>query len=351
MTGLLGSAFRVRRRGPSWEGKPGSRNSGLGTRDSAARILCLFFFFLAADASGGRSAGSSALIIGKLPVGSRAIALSGAYAAIANGPDAVYWNPAGLAGVGRTRMEGLHVEQGEQIRLENLLVARQMAEGATLGLGASYLNQPPLVETLEDSSGNFAGTGGTFAAYGFKGAVGYGQDLSRLAPVPLLGVLWSRGSVGAALTMLGEGIADTRAFSTSLDLGYLYEDANAGRSVGVVVRQLGMKVHGSPLPVTAEVGVGQMMRSLLVTFDVLTAVDDALRFRGGVEWRISTVTGGVSLRAGLQHSLSSYLSAPFSAGLGYDVGMEGGFDFSLDYAFVPVADFDDMHAISIQIGL
>ena len=336
------SEFRVLRRN--------SQNSERITQNSVATIL-LCVLLVGSNASGGRSAGSSALIIGKLPVGSRAISLSGAYAAVARGPDSVYWNPAALAQIGRTRLEGMHIEQGEQIRMENVLVAHPLAQGSTLGVGASYLNQPPIVETLEDSSGNYAGTGEPFDVYELKAAVGYGQDLSGLAPVPLLGALWEKGAVGATLTMLGEGIGDTRSFSTAIDAGYLYDDVNAGRSVGVVVRQLGMQVHGSPLPVTAEVGFSQLMRSWLVAFDVVTAADDALRFRGGVEYRLQTRTGAVSLRVGGQYSLSSALSAPISTGIGYDVGMASGFDFSLDYAFVPVQDFEDMHAISIQIGL
>ena len=45
------------------------------------------------------------------------------YTAISGEPSAVDWNPAGLAGVDRLRVEALHVEQGEQIRMENVLAA------------------------------------------------------------------------------------------------------------------------------------------------------------------------------------------------------------------------------------
>lgn len=324
-------------------------------RSSLARFLVLLLLLAVAilpvRSDAGRSAGAAALIIGKLPVGTRAIALGGAYAAVAEGPATVHWNPAGLAAIGRTKVEGLHVEQGEEIRIEGLLIAQPMARGATLGVGIGYLSQPPIVGTLEDGSGNYAGISGEFSAYEFKGVVGYGQDLSRLAPVSSLGVLWERGAIGASLSMLGESIAGTRSFSTAIDLGYLYADGNAGRTVGLVVRNLGMQVRGAPLPVIAEAGVAQVTGNWLIAFDLLTASDDALRFRGGVEWTFPTATGGVSLRAGFQHSLSSSLSAPFSGGLGYEVALPGKLEIALDYAFVPVTDFSDMHAISIRVGL
>ena len=92
----------------------------------------------------------------------------------------MYWNPAGLARIGRTRVEALHVEQGQQIRMENILVAQPMLYGGTLGLAGSFLSQPPLELTREDAAGNFVETQETFSAYEFKGAAGYGQDLARL---------------------------------------------------------------------------------------------------------------------------------------------------------------------------
>lgn len=302
-------------------------------------------------AHAGRAAGASALIIGKLPVGTRAIALAGAYTAIAGEPSAVEWNPAGLAKVERPRFEALHVEQGEQIRMENLLVALPQMFGGTVGISASFLNQPPLTTALENAAGDFAGTGGTFDAWEYKAVAGYGQALSRLGSVSILGSLWSRGSAGAAVSLLGQRIGTSSDVAASVDAGYLYEDDNEGRSVGVVIRQIGAPVDSRPLPVTGQAGVGQLIGDVLVSADVLTATDDALRVRAGVEWTYATEGGGVTLRAGAQHSLSSALISRLAAGLAYRFQLAGDLDFTVEYAYAPVAGFEDLHAVSVRVGL
>lgn len=302
-------------------------------------------------AHAARSAGASALIIGKLPVGTRAIALAGAYTAISGEPSAVDWNPAGLAGVDRLRVEALHVEQGEQIRMENVLVAMPQLFGGTAGFSASFLNQPPLTEFKENAAGEYAGQGATFDAWQYKAAAGYGQALARLGRLELFGALWARGSAGAAVNVLGQRIGDRSDLAASVDVGYLYEDPNEGRSVGLVVRQVGAPVDERPLPVTAQLGWGQLIGDVQLTADVLTASDDALRVRAGVEWTYATAGGGITLRGGLQHSLSSTLISRLAAGLAYRFQILDHMDFTVEYAFAPVTGFEDMHAVSVRIGL
>lgn len=298
-----------------------------------------------------RSAGSSALIIGKLPIGSRAIALSGAYAAAAQEPAAVYWNAAGLARIERPRLEVLHIEHGEEIRTENLLYAQPVLNGGTAAASISFLSLPPIQETLEDESGEYLGEGEISNAYQFKAAGGYGQDLGRLAEMPWLGRIWENGLIGAAVTILGESVGDYGNYSASFDLGYIYEDANEGRSVGLTVRQLGFPASGSPLPITFQGGVVQVLGDLSIMADLLTASDDAFRIRGAVEWSRRVEGSRLKLRFGAQHSFSSSLLAPYAGGLSYEFVLPGTMDLELEYAYAPVEGFQPMHALSLNLGL
>lgn len=298
-----------------------------------------------------RSAGSSALIIGKLPIGSRAIALSGAYAAAAQEPAAVYWNAAGLARIDRPRLEVLHIEHGEQIRTENLLYAQPVLDGGTGAASVSFLSLPPIQETIEDASGEYLGEGEISNAFQFKAAGGYGQDLGRLVEIPWLGRVWENGLVGAAVTVLGESIGDYGNYSASFDLGYIYEDANEGRSVGLAVRQLGFPASGSPLPITFQGGVVQVLGDLSIMVDFLTASDDAFRIRGAVEWSRRAEGSRLKLRFGAQHSFSSSLLAPYAGGLSYEFVLPGSMDLELEYAYAPVEGFQPLHALSLNLGL
>ncbi len=296
-----------------------------------------------------RSGGSTSLIIGKLPVGARATALGGAYSALPGEPAAVWWNPAGLAAIGRMSLEALHVEQGESIRMENLLYAQPMVAGGTLGVGASFLGQPPIEEVIEDASGNPVRTGRQLTVYQFKAAAGYGQALDKLGA--LNSPLWERGSIGAAVTVLGERLGDITGTSVSADAGYLYDDPVAARSAALVVRQIGVPVHGRPVPVNAEASVAQLFQTFLWTFAAQTGADDTLRLRAGVEWTTPVTAGAVSLRAGAQHSFSTVLLARVSAGLGFRFALPGNLEFAVEYAFLPVREFDDLHALSVHLGL
>jgi hypothetical protein len=301
----------------------------------------------------GRSAGSASLIIGKLAVGTRATALGGAYTAMADDPSAIWWNPACLARINSIKAGVSHVEQGEDVKMENALFAWPVVSGGSLGIGASYLGMPPIREELEDPlTGNYLGTGGEMTAYQWKGAAGFGQFLSRWGEVPLLGPLWERGAIGASVAVLGEQIGSAGSYSVGVDVGYLYDDPASGRRFGLVARDLGAPTRGAPLPVTGQAGVAQDIDDWSLSVDVLTATDDSYRLRGGAEWTYKGTTGGaVSLRLGAQHSFSSHLNAWLSMGLGYRLTLPGSFEASIDYSYVPVDSFEDLHAIAIEVAL
>ena len=318
-----------------------------------APLACLLLWLSAGAAMGaGRSAGSAALIIGKLPVGTRAMALGGAYTAMADDPSAVWWNPACLARINGTMAGVNHVEQGQDVRMENALFAWPVVSGGSLGLGASYLGMPPIQAQLEDPlTGKYLGPGPMVSIYQWKGAAGFGQYLSRWGDLPLLGPLWSRGAFGASVAVLGEQVGKEGSYSVSIDVGYLYDDPALGRRFGLVARELGAPSRGAPLPVTGQMGVAQELGSWTISADVLTATDDSYRVRGGVEWTYEGKGGVASLRVGAQHSFSSHINSWLSMGLGYTLTLPGSMEASIDYSFLPVDMFEDMHAVSIEVAL
>lgn len=297
----------------------------------------------------GRSAGAAALIIGKLPVGTRAIALSGAYTALADDASAVWWNPACLARVNKPGMGLIHVEEGQDVRMEGVLFALPVIAGGTAAAGAGYLGMPPIVETMETPQGFYKGEGKTFDAWEFKGALGYGQYLNRWGQLPLLDPLWERGAVGVNVAVLGERVGGESYYSVSTDAGYLYDDPANGRRLGLVLRSLGMPADGAPLPVTGQAGVAQEWGAWNITGDILTATDDSYRVRGGLECNYDAGDSQVILRGGAQHSFSTHLNAWWSLGLGYRFKLPGEFEFSVDYAFVPVAMFNALNAVSVEV--
>lgn len=88
----------------------------------------------AADAVGAFAASKSG-------VGARALAMGGAFVAIANNATAMHWNPAGLAQVNDTRLTGMTTDlSGSGWITHNVLAATTMFSNIGIGLGWDSVN-------------------------------------------------------------------------------------------------------------------------------------------------------------------------------------------------------------------
>jgi len=80
--------------------------------------------------------GTGAFAASKDGVGARALAMGGAFVAIANNATAMHWNPAGLAQVNDTRLTGMTTDlSGSGWITHNLLAATTMFSNIGIGLG------------------------------------------------------------------------------------------------------------------------------------------------------------------------------------------------------------------------
>src|SRR5262245_3075460 len=125
------------------------------------RHLTIRTLFLLAVLLGARTLPASADPPGfaflEVPSGARAAALGGAYAALGEGVEAMFWNPAGLAAVEKIEVGGTHTEYLQSLRHEGFAGAAKLWGG---GLGASVraLYTEPIAQ--RDDLGNEIGTFG-----------------------------------------------------------------------------------------------------------------------------------------------------------------------------------------------
>ncbi len=100
-------------------------------------------------------------------------ALGGAFASRADGVEATFWNPAGLAATTRLEIVGSHFEFFQQLRHEQFAFARPLwGGGASLGLRAMY--SEPITE--RDDIGNVIGT---FGGHDLEFSLAYGRTVGR----------------------------------------------------------------------------------------------------------------------------------------------------------------------------
>jgi hypothetical protein len=89
-----------------------------------------------------------------LPVGAKAVSLGRAMTSVA-GAEGAFWNPAGLAGAGRSQVV---LFRGDQIAGTATALSLLLARPAVGTVGASYLLLDVGDQDLTDPSGNFLGT-------------------------------------------------------------------------------------------------------------------------------------------------------------------------------------------------
>ena len=278
-----------------------------------------------------------------LPAGARIAALGGAGATLADGPAALFWNPAGLApeeAAAGSRGKAVfdHHESIQKFRQELVgAVLQHGGDGMGVGLNAHY------TEAIEerDPLGNLLGTFGATDL-----AVAFG--LAKTAAPGL--------RLGGALQWAHEVLGGSGASAFGISAGGMYAvPGTKGLTLGASVRNLGKSPafkadDGSdgekvPQPLTLQAGAayGKTTGSIrwLAAADLVKLKGDSAEGRLGLE--VSPIAN-LALRAGWMLGQDA---ANLTAGAGIAVGR-----FDIDYAFVPYHDdLGSSHRIALGARL
>lgn len=271
----------------------------------------------------------------EVPAGARAAGMGGAYASVARGVEAAFWNPAGLEDVRQTQVVGAHTESFQSLRHDQFALAGQRFGG---GIAASVraLYSEPIEE--RDELGNLIGT---FGAHDLEFALGYGW---RASP----GV-----TLGATAALVRERIASESAGTWDVGFGTAWEPAGVPRlRLAASAQNLGPAAHytiddvpGRPVGLPAALQAGGAYGLPVATgFDLTAALETRVtRGRPPLVMLGGEVDSpaGAALRLGLRIGDAT---AGFSAGAGYAMKQ-----FRVDYAFVPSRlDLEDTHRFAFS---
>jgi hypothetical protein len=275
----------------------------------------------------------------EIPAGARASALGGAFASLAQGVEAAFWNPAGLEGVKGIQITGTHAEYLQSLRLEQFAVAgRSFGGGLAASLRALYSD--PI--EARNENGDLTGS---FGYHDLEFALAYGRSVA-----PGL-------SVGGTVQALRERLDDAAATAYAAGFGAVWAPVRvSGLRLGLSAHNLGKAaryrfdgVQGEPMALPAAVQAGGSWERGLARSAVLRTALEGRFTRGrnsigmvGVE--VATTggangAGAAALRGGLRvnDDASSY-----SLGVGYALA-----GLRVDYAFVPMRfDLGDTHRIA-----
>jgi hypothetical protein len=242
-----------------------------------ATILCIPNVPLWAQSTG--TTGAVAL---KIPVGPRPIAMGGAFVAVADDANAIYWNPAGLRQLGGTALTAQYSSFIDTVNYNYFAGAMPLGNDAAIGLGAKILTTGN--EQATDVNGNptTGNVGENYADFDIAGALKINYFLD----------------IGAVVKYITENLSSTTASTLALDLGLLYKTPIPHLNAGLDIQNLGPGLKfvttTDPLPLNFKVGTAYKMFddnfTLALDFNFPNDNNPSVNF-GGEYWYMNTLVG------------------------------------------------------------
>ena len=296
---------------------------------SLCLILILTFWFQPVFAQNAphSQAGTTGAAFLKIGVGARPTALGGAYTAISDDANSMYWNPAGLSRINGTQLSLMHNKWVQDINYEFVGVAVGDSGTAGFAFGLTFLWMGDIaVTTFNDRLGT---SGRTFTARDLSFVFAYGHQINDYV------------SMGGTLKRIRSTIDDISANATAFDLGLLVSLPIQGVTLGATVQNLGNRLKfvqdSDRLPLVYKIGAAYSYQNrLTLAVDLAKPIDNRFRVNAGGEFVLMKT---LALRGG--YNSSNDLDNGFTGGAGVRIRT-----ISIDYAFVPFGVLGNTHRVS-----
>lgn len=320
-------------------------------------ILTILFMLVLVGSASARMAtqfhlGTTAFQFVKLPVSARATALGNSYSALVEDSTALFWNPAGLAGLKGIDVQVMYssyfIDTSYQFMSVGMPV--KVVRGSdtinygSFGIGLKYVDYgvfeyayPTGYTTEPDESGD------TFTAYDYVLTIGYGKQLTESF------------RFGVNFNYLYEKLEEWEADAYSFDLGFTYQnpdfmkDIRLAFSAGNMGSNVEFYHQRWEMPVIARYGIfwnfyKSPAHDFLTVIEFVQYNDAAIKSSIGFEY---TLNGRFVLRSGYQAGYDAYDS--FSAGVGMKVPFGTSKGMNIDLSFNPSTDLGGV--FRAQIGI
>ena len=304
--------------------------------------------------------GTTAAQFLQIGVGGKIPSLGGGGVALISGPEALYWNPAGIASVRNLSVKIYHADWIAGMRHQFIGVTSPFGDDGVIGFhGLSLASDEFEQTTLTFQEGN-----GVMVDY---------ADLS-------LGVsyahrLTDRFNFGATFKYIHQRLFHETASTTAFDLGTHLDTDLEGFSIGMAMTNLGgsMKLEGRDLlvtgpdeeeaeyqvsewslPLTFQVGVSWKLmgrsnafkensdNSVTVVFDGRHLNEGMTRWHTGIEYGVRDI---IFLRAGkvFEHDTEDWT---FGGGINVPLGKN---NLIVDFGYADLGDLEQVQRISLGL--
>jgi hypothetical protein len=335
-------------------------------------IACIPFLvvFTAADVKAQRvsKAGTTAAEFLKIGVGPRATGMGSAFVAVSDDASALYWNPAGIAGLEKHEVFISHSRWIGDLDFNYAGAVFHFNKIGNVGFSLTMLSVPEMLVRTELFQ---EGTGETFDA----------ADLS--AGISYAGMVGDRFSIGGTVKFIQQRIWHTKAHAFAIDLGTKYRtDFFGGLVIGATITNFGtdLQMEGRDLrtfvdpdptsdgnndqvpvnfetdtwdlPLNFQFGiafrpVNTRMHTVLIAIDALHPSSNYESLNAGMEYGFQD---RVFLRAGYESLFLEDSEVGLNAGLGVHQVLFDGVLAKFSYGYKAVGRLGDIHTLSIGLG-
>lgn len=332
-----------------------------------AFLLLLAAWIIPAQSQEVTKVGTTAAKFLNIPVGARATAIGGAFAAIANDATAAYWNPGALSRLDQNELYFMHSNYFADINLEYLSAVFPWEGFGTIGLSLTSLNMAEmLVTTVDDPEGL---SGATFDAGSFAFGVSYSRSLT------------DKFSIGATAKYISENIAKSKATGMAIDIGTIFTTPFRDIRLGVSVSNFGQKLRISgedllvqkdidpsingnnesvnanlstdrfDLPLTLRLGLAYdpiktANNRFTVAVDALHPNDNSESLNAGAEWAL--LKERFFLRGGYRNLFLENNENSYTAGFGLRYASQT-VTFRMDYAYASLERLQSIHQFGFSL--
>ncbi len=300
----------------------------------------------AADSNAGTS-GANFLKIGQ--GSARAMAMGGAYAALAEGSDAMAWNPAGLAVTQQREFGFSYLRYVQNVDSPLYLTYAHPMGRTTWGVNLSYISVSGF--DIRDANGVPRAETEVGVRDGLM-SIGIGRSF-----------WYEKLFLGSALRVVHEDIAGSVKDTVVGDIGAILKP-NATLSLGFALQNFGSSAGNVARITRAGAGV-RLSDFLTAGLELSQASDSGARISLGGEFQLPEEyldVGQLSFRIGYRSSDSFGQSndetlkslrldraSNLSFGFGLYTSQAFGYGVSMDYAFVPYGALGTVDQISVKL--
>lgn len=302
--------------------------------------LCLTAIALLAVPASARSvnknAGTSSFSFLKINLGARPVSMGGAFTGLADDASALYYNPAGIAGLESNAFLGDYHNYFTDIQSGMVSYVRKVGYDKSIAGFITYLDYGDFIQT--DDQGNITGDFGGFdMVVGATYAMKYQYNFM----------------FGATGKLIYEDIDIYSASALAVDLGVKYVTDREHYSAGIMLQNLGTQLSAlgkekNGLPTLVRLGGAGRFRGLPFQFagDIIVPFDNDIELAGGIEYNELDY---LRVRAGYNSFGTNYRTADsedswagLAAGVGFLVK-----DWEFSYSFSPAAELGESHRVTV----